>query len=1007
MSNIFNDISTGNLNLAEEEVFTEATYPSSVGYMKTMTRQISLPLGEPIGKGNICFLYSHNLNESIALMQNKTNFLNQNRYKFYYYNMLYSGKLYNKRYRFYDLEERKEYYKEIKDTTDITPRLKIANNQDNRNLFYDLFRYLEIFQSICSKLHPVKYIETYWAFMSIIYNQNFRGYTNKFVLVDLSKYSLTKVLKENLTNPLFIIYYTLLRKPELITSLDLDFYFFNKKQVLKVNPSNCDKKSYVHLRAEMKKIMNGTNVDVNKVTDDQELQKEEIEAKAISAATAIVQDEDETPITTTQQLVDFRAKASPVEKEIENKVKDKADKIAPIVADTKVNTDQISKSVVNSVQKEIDSDREMIKKIYYQTTKTSPQKKSQASTARDELLRKEQENIKVGDMTIADIKKIKANEIKVPVTDVSDVVTTTNDNMKHMQFVNLDKTYNQTLMKRDITNAILSLNNKSIPMFVRDIKIEDTSDELNYKDTYTIYLEDGNRKRHTIKVDIPKFIEGQFLYLGGNKKIIKHQNFFYPVTKIAPDMVQIVTNYSKMSIQRVENKSISSVERLKKLISKSEEMANYFQVGNVYSNNQPYVTTLEYDDLSKNFSSFKNGKTFLMFDQSDVEAYMNENGIPQRDHMLYIGKNNGVDTYIDIDTQVDDRGKTIIDIILDNISEDLASQYGLTKAPKRLMYTKVRIMKQFVTVGMLLGLWEGFSSLLKKLKVEYRVEDKVPGQMKTNEEFLKFSDCVIVYKQDIPISLILNGFKLFDTSKYRLTDFDEKIPYIDYIRKVYGNAIIENALMNFYEFAIDNITLEILQDQNLPTDIVNLFIYAVNLLSDSHYINDISQNLSRVRRDEIIPAILYERLAKNYVTYRNFNGRKKFSIPQDCVIKEILALKTVEDYSTLNPTLELQALHGISSKGFRGVNLEETYTMAKRAYDPSMTGIIAPSSSPDGQVGVNKTLTMEPKIMNLRGYTEDNSKSLDKLKDVNLFSPSELSIPLGSTIDDPTRLGFE
>ena len=61
MSNIFNDISTGNLNLVEEEVFTEASYPSSVGYMKTMTRQISLPLGDPIGKGNICFLYSHNL----------------------------------------------------------------------------------------------------------------------------------------------------------------------------------------------------------------------------------------------------------------------------------------------------------------------------------------------------------------------------------------------------------------------------------------------------------------------------------------------------------------------------------------------------------------------------------------------------------------------------------------------------------------------------------------------------------------------------------------------------------------------------------------------------------------------------------------------------------------------------------------------------------------------------------------------------------------------------------
>ena len=143
----------------------------------------------------------------------------------------------------------------------------------------------------------------------------------------------------------------------------------------------------------------------------------------------------------------------------------------------------------------------------------------------------------------------------------------------------------------------------------------------------------------------------------------------------------------------------------------------------------------------------------------------------------------------------------------------------------------------------------------------------------------------------------------------------------------------------------------------------------------------------------------------NYILYRNSNGRKKFSVPQDCVIKELLAVKTVEDYSTLNPVLELEMMHGVSSKGFRGVNLEESYTLEKRSYDPSMVGTISPSTSPDGSCGVNRTLTLEPPVTSLRGYVDTKEDDLKSLKDVNIFSPGELSIPLAAHRDDPTRLG--
>jgi hypothetical protein len=237
---------------------------------------------------------------------------------------------------------------------------------------------------------------------------------------------------------------------------------------------------------------------------------------------------------------------------------------------------------------------------------------------------------------------------------------------------------------------------------------------------------------------------------------------------------------------------------------------------------------------------------------------------------------------------------------------------------------------------------------------------------------------------------------------------DIRETYSPYILKRFGNTYIENALMNFYEFLIDPITKEILDDMNMPTDVVDLFIYAINLLGDSQYIPEINQGLSRIRSNEIVAAILYERLAKNYVLYRNSNGRKKFSVPQNAVIQEVQSQNTVENYSTLNPFLELQMSHYVSSKGFRGSNMDRAYKTEKRSYDKSMTGTISAITSPDGNVGINKQLTLEPRIVNARGYVNvpKDNKDIDNCKDVNIFSPVELTMPNVSMVDDSTRLGF-
>jgi hypothetical protein len=795
----------------------------------------------------------------------------------------------------------------------------------------------------------------------------------------------------------------------LLKDVNIDFYLYTDKKCLKVNPSQAEKKTYLKFKIEMKKLYSYVpNVDT--VIDEDNIKKDEAVEDSIGKINESINKSTATEIVTNDTIEKPTAISSAFSNpEIYNKIKNKAEIVrreveANIPNTSEIPDETISNVILTKVENDIDSDKELLSEIYDKTiAPIIPQ--SSASTARDKELKKAQENIKVGNMSIKEINKIQSSHINIPVKDVSNSVRTSNKNMTKIKFDNFEKTYNEKLMPKDITNAILALNNKSIPMYVRDIQIKDTSDELNYKDTYTIYLEDANRKRHTIKVDMPKFIEDKFLYIGGNRKLIKKQNLLYPVVKTSADIVQLTTNYNKMFIQRVGTKSISSIERLKNVLKKSSEFESYFTFGNSLSVNNKYVTTIEYDEISKIATRYKNGRTTLFFDQQEATDYASSKNISIPKGHMFIGVDkSGSPIFIDTNTQKTDDDLTIVDIILKTLNNDILELYNSTKAPKKLMYTRAKVMSQFVAVGLLLGFWEGLSSLLTKGKVKYRLEDKLP-QLKPNENFLKFADCFLVYQADVGIDLLLNGYRMLDTSEYRIAEMDTKEPYMPYLIKVYGKATIANALLNVYEFMMDPITIEVCEDLNLPTDLVEIIIYAVSLLSDSQFTPEINQGLSRIRSNEIIPAILYERLAKKYILYRNSNGKKTFSVPQDCVIKEILALKTVEDYSTLNPVLEMEMSHGISSKGFRGANLDESYTMEKRTFDKTSTGVISPSTSPDGSVGVNKTLTMNPSVVSLRGYVELKDEKLNELHDTNLFSPGELSIPLAATKDDPTRLG--
>lgn len=1023
-------------------------YPSNIPYMKTFQRTVLLDRGTPPKKGNLVFLLSPSYKQSLDVITQKINLYANGFMYYYFYPPKYIGYIGRKRYNLRYFKVRDGIYEKLKDMPQVRPYPKkiLLSPTEDKSTYYDLSTYYMLFDKYSAEVSVNRKIELFWKMFRPIFDDVYGKLGNKSVVINASDFPLllNGTIKERVRNPLYLMYVTLYKHFDMVRNLDIDFLVYAGKRVLKINFSKCDDKSFRVYLVELKRLYQ--TEEILPVLDT-ELKVDATESKENDTRDSVVDTPKMLAVSRSKGQSNVNGVSSKIEssniapakqlvKNIANLNSDEWVKLRKKIRssdetledeifkhDGSINRDpdevdtedtpqddgdevDISDDTADEIEDAVSDDVATIATIYESLTNgTTP--RSQRSTARDELLRKEQGNIQVKNTTISDLAKINPKERVIPETNVADTTYSSNPNIKKVKFNNWNQAYVREVMTKDIVGVFENLNERSIKMFIRKIEVNDSSTVMDLKETWTVHLEDEQRTRHQIKFDIPKFYDKNFMWLGGNKKNIKNQMFFLPVVKISADTVMVVTNYNKMTVTRVGGRSLVDTTLISKLVSKNEEFSDLFKKGSAASDNLAYITTLEYDEYAKLYTRFRSGKTTIYFSQNDAISEANKREIKIPDKKIFIGVSKNNPIFIDINEQVTSDGKTITDIILDSVPADYTKKFSSLQmhTPKRVMYTSVTTMKQSIPMVVLLCIWEGLSSVLEKGHIEYRLAEKLSSSdIARNEDFIKFKDCYLIYKRDIPTELLMSGMRALKTDDWNLVDMNTHTPYIPYIEKKYGKISILNALNNVYEFTLGNIEREILRDMKLPTDLVELMVYANSLLADSQYISENNMTEYRIRAAEIIPAILYDCIAKAYVPFKNSNGKKKLSIPQDAVIKKLLALETVEDTSSLNPFLELETTHGVSTKGWRGVNLADSYTVPKRCYDDTMRGIIALSSPPDFNVGIARCLTMEPNINSLRGYV-DTTENMDELKDVNLFSPAEWLIPLGSTRDDPIRTG--
>ena len=916
--------------------------------------------------------------------------------------------------------------KDIESLKDEMPGIKIIDTRMlyrgnfHKNIIYYLNNINNIFKMNSENIPNSKKSSIYWKNIDRAIS-NIQYYPNKTMIINIEEYKNSFIptirRKSKEFNPITLLYELIkYNYMEFVDLGDLDIILVsNNGMSLRVNGPECFKlkgnKPNVgsavasEFKRELFKLMNKTMTDEDN-NDAERIYNMDLRVSSITDA--------------------ILGKYSGVTGEVPDNVKEKVnDAVQKAIEqlDEKQGSEGIAPNT-EDIENIITANTEILKEVAKE--KKSVAMKSSASSKRDELLREKQLTIDVQGKTLGDILSVSTDDVKIEVNDISKSVDTINKNVTEVRYPNINKDYVENVMKKDILSAVTCLSDKDdIQIYVRNIKVEDSSDINNYKDTYTIDLEDNLRVRHRLVFDVPKFIDNRFLWIGGNKKYINNQQLMLPVVKVSGDTVQLVSNYNKLFVYRYGSKVSSLNEKLKKALNSPIKGIKVIN-GKYDKENTKYLTIIDYDDLSCNFKEIAIGDIKFYFNQSEIRQLfldsVPKNKIDEYEKLvdskiLPVGKGNkNVFYYVNFDTNTVfqtnfnnaiDTKMSLIDFMLSK-SPQLKDEISKQSTGKKYMYTRVKIMNKYVPTILLLAYKNGLSNILSQIKAEYYFSDTRP-RIDLNESIVEFNDGYLVFS-NIPFknSLLLNGLLEIPTKNYSFDDFSDVLTYQDIFESIYGRRNIANAFSNFFDNFIDPITLEVLQKLSLPTDLTGLVLYANELLVDNQFRTELDIRSFRFRSAELIPARLYKLIASSYEQYKataNHRNPRKISIRKDALIKDILAQTIVEDYSELNPIVEMQKLHGATKKGPSGCNLEEAYTKVQRSFHKSMTGVYTISSSPDGNVGIQRVLTMEPPISDVRGFIDNKAMDnrLDEYNDVNLFGPAEMLTTGGVQRDDAMR----
>ncbi len=587
------------------------------------------------------------------------------------------------------------------------------------------------------------------------------------------------------------------------------------------------------------------------------------------------------------------------------------------------------------------------------------------------------------------------------------------DDWSEMTYMNLDKNYD---LDRDIVAAFEHFTHVSYPIFIRNIKVEDTSTSEDRINTYSVDCEDYKGKRFNIKLDIPIIVDNRFLLRGSNK-VISSQFFNMPILKTDLDAAQINTNYQKIFIYTYRNNTgcsspISSI--LIKALQKYKGTILKIKPGDNTRVSNKYQLPIDYIDLSTVFDTIevknKDNHIKIYFNQDLIRQEHPEVAKMPDDELCYGWDLNNNQPIIYKDMTSFPFAQVLYDYLY--IADPKFAEVAKTcKASIRGTYSQCSIMSTRMPLIVVAAFHSGINNVLKKAGIEYKWTEKLDPNDRAaiNMDYIRFNDGYLVYRVNYVSAMLLNGLKDCPTDAYSIGDMDNRMTYIEFMSN-FGGRIKADGLENFYDCLIDPITKEILEYYKLPTDFLGVLLYANALMVDNKYVKHTDTSSRRVRRAEMVAAYTYSVLADAYGKWatpiRNGREGEPFFVKRTAVIDELMASPITQESSVNNALGAVEETNTVTFKGKSGLNSVRAYSLDKRTYDESMINVLGQSTGFSGNVGISRVATMNMNVEGVRGFIKQSYSDTSAMNTANSLTATESMIPFETTSDDSGRISM-
>jgi hypothetical protein len=571
--------------------------------------------------------------------------------------------------------------------------------------------------------------------------------------------------------------------------------------------------------------------------------------------------------------------------------------------------------------------------------------------------------------------------------------------------------YINDIMGKDIVNAALHFQKAGIA--VTDMNLTRVDEFLGSYNILSVQLTPVVGKPTTVRFKYPVIDEDGVFVSNGVKYKLKIQRNELPIRKVNFDSVALNSYMSKMFVNRTPrvayNYSVWLVNQINLASMDANSGITNIKHGDVHE--QLIKLPLSYTAIAREIVAFDVSNTTLHFDYSKLER----NFTPEQLGLIDLTK------FVPIGVKQSPEGDTMLAMAADDlvykvnagsapiVVGKLNELLGVARQDEPVNYGEVRLLGQDVPIGILLSYRVGLGNLLKTVGVEYRrVKRGSDLEIQDHEFQVVFEDEILIFsRDDQKACLLFNGFNRLKSSIRRLSvySFDKKDSFASLLRPLQIPLDHMKLWDNIFDVWVDHITRDALLDMGEPTDLVLLFMSAVDKLCDDRYKNpnDVSESL--LRGYERIPGMMYDAMFKAVRAFVKTPASKSASVdinPNE-VWFNIIQDQTVAPIEESNPVHAIKENEVVVFRG-KGGRSSDTMTAKHRQFTKDSIGIISEANVDNGQVGTITYLTADPSVTSLRGKVKP-IEDLANVPKTKVQSTAMLLSP-GSDQDDSKRCTF-